>query len=564
MQHTKKGLFLRGANYTMKQDPAIVQILKTEEQLEHFSASQKGKKTDAQAMQKLLENLYQTVFENSAVAITITDEQERIISWNKYAEHLLDIRHEDVFLQPVHILYPPEEWEKIRSQNIRQKGMQHHLETKLLRRNNTPLDVDLSISVIKNTEGAVVGSIAIIKDISEEKKIKQALQNSEQRFKNLYEHAPIPYHTLSPEGILTNVNEKWCELFGYTKPEVLGKSIFEFIVENERQAAKDSFQKKRQSHQLYTSGHERRYKLKNGEERIFITHDFFTYAPDNTLLSVQTTLQDITDRKKAEEEINTAHRLLSFINQELERKVEERTAEVRNLLKQKDDFINQLGHDLKSPLTPILNLLPTVMKNPEDYQKNKERLEIIYRNALYIKNLVNDTLKLARLNSATVQLNNEPVAISSVITETLKELEPLILEKNIRVQNHITSPYVVTADVIQLKEVFTNLFSNSIKFMDHYGTLTISAEKKPHDAYISISITDTGIGLTSEQKKHLFQEFYKADPSRHDIGSSGLGLTICKNIIERHGGSISVESLGLGKGTTFTFTLPTQDTKRKQ
>ncbi|MEM4258398.1 MAG: PAS domain-containing sensor histidine kinase [Candidatus Thermoplasmatota archaeon] len=545
----------------MNQEPTIVQVLKTEEQLKYLSGTQKQACTTKEDAHTTLENLYQTVFENSAVAITITDAQERIISWNKYAEQLLNIQYNDVFLQPVHTLYPEEEWKKIRSQNIRQKGMQHHLETKILRKNKPPLDVDLSISVIKNKDDQITGSIAIIKDISEEKRMKQALQASEQRFKNLYEYAPVPYHTLTPEGIITDVNQKWCEVFGYTKEEVLGKSIFTFIIPEEQQAAQVSFQQKQQSKQLYTEGHERRFKTKNSDERIFVTRDFFIYAPDSTLISVQTTLEDITERKRTEAALNTAHQLLSSLNQELERKVEEQTREVRNLLKQKDDFINQLGHDLKSPLTPIVSLLPLVMSTP-NHPKNKERLEVIYRNALYMKNLVNDTLKLARLNSRSIQFTLSPTPLKLLVDDVIREYRMQLEEKRIEYQQIIDYDLVVMADALQLKEMFSNLISNAIKFTGSGGFLKIQAQAQDGDSFVLVSVTDTGIGLTDEQKKCLFQEFYKADSSRHDISSSGLGLSICKRIIERHGGKIWVESSGLGKGATFYCTIPAQKTKR--
>jgi PAS domain S-box-containing protein len=547
----------------MHEDPAIIQILKTEDQLNKLSVKTTDVKKETDNIQKTLESLYQTVFENSAVAITLTDEHERIISWNKYAEQLLEMNKEDLLNRPVKSLYPEDEWQKIRQQNVRQKGMQHHLETKIIRKNDRLLDVDISLSIVKNYGGKIIGSIGIIKDISEQKKIKLELEESEKRFKQLYERAPIPYHTLSPDGILTDVNEKWCEVFGCLKQEVIGKSIFDFITEDEREFARRSFKNKQQSRQAYIGGHERRYSLKNGEQRVFVTHDFFSFNSEGKIISVQTTMEDMTDRKKAEEDLNTAHKLLSSINQELEQKVEERTVEVHKLLKQKDDFINQLGHDLKSPLTPILNLLPSVVNNPDD-PKNKERLDIISRNATYIKNLVTDTLKLARLNSSSVQLDIKSLSLSSMVTNILKDSQTLFEEKKITIRQIFDGNLVVLADEVQLKEVFNNLCSNSLKFMNQGGILTIQAHKNQNDGYITVSVTDTGVGLTDEQKSHIFNEFFKADASRHELGSSGLGLTICKRIIERHGGRIWVESPGLGKGATFFFTIPAQDTKRKQ
>ena len=98
------------------------------------------------------EEKYRIIFENSAVAITVTNEHERIIAWNNYAEALLGMSKDELVNIPIESLYPPEEWKRIRKENIRQKGMQHHFETKMLRRDNEPIDVDISLSVMRDPD----------------------------------------------------------------------------------------------------------------------------------------------------------------------------------------------------------------------------------------------------------------------------------------------------------------------------------------------------------------------------------------------------------------------------
>jgi PAS domain S-box-containing protein len=247
------------------------------------------------------EKKYRTIFDNSAVAITMTNEHENIISWNKYAETLLGMNKEELYLKPVRDLYPAAEWKKIRSQNIRQKGMQHHLETKIQKRNNEQIDVDISLSVLKNHEDRVIGSIGVMKDISERKHIEKNLEESEKKFKLLFEKAPIPYHTLDSNGFITDVNEKWCQVFGYAKEEVCGKSIFDFISGHEKSSAKESFAQKISQENSYTEGHEREYLTKTGEKKLFITHDFFLFDENRKVISVYTTMEDITENKKAEQ-----------------------------------------------------------------------------------------------------------------------------------------------------------------------------------------------------------------------------------------------------------------------
>ena len=268
------------------------------------------------------EKRYRTIFDNSAIAITLTDEDEKIISWNKYTETLLGMNKDDLYLRPVQDLYPVAEWQKIRSQDVRQKGMQHHLETKIIRKNNDPIDVDLSLSVLKNHEDKVVGSIGVIKDITDQKRMEKTLEESEKKFKLLYEKAPVPYHTLSPTGLITDVNEKWCQTLGYAKEEVLGKSIFDFISEGERTHAQESFAQKIFNGKSYTGGNEREYQTKIGEKRLFIIHDFFLFDNDSRVVSVYTTMEDITENKIAEqtlkEKINELERYkIITVNREL-------------------------------------------------------------------------------------------------------------------------------------------------------------------------------------------------------------------------------------------------------
>ena len=122
-------------------------------------------------------------------------------------------------------------------------------------------------------------------------------------------------------------------------------------------------------------------------------------------------------------------------------------------------------------------------------------------------------------------------------------------------ENKIDEKVIVSADSLRIKEVFSNLLINANKFMPEGGKIILDTEKSKDKDFVTIIMKDTGIGMTLEQLTNVFDEFYKADQSRHDLDSSGLGLTICKRIVEKHGGKIWVESLGKNKGTTFYFTL---------
>ncbi|TET13015.1 MAG: PAS domain S-box protein [Dehalococcoidia bacterium] len=142
--------------------------------------------TECNRMQEqlqLAEENYTTFFDNSSVAITITDENERIVNWNKFAEVLLGMDEDDLYMKPVSSLYPEAEWRTLRSQNIRQKGIQHHLETRMVRKNQEIIDVDLSLSVLKGPDGKVTGSIGIIVDITERNRAQKEKQRIEEQLR---------------------------------------------------------------------------------------------------------------------------------------------------------------------------------------------------------------------------------------------------------------------------------------------------------------------------------------------------------------------------------------------
>ena len=305
--------------------------------------------------------------------------------------------------------------------------------------------------------------------------------------------------------------------------------------------------------QIEQSLHEKLEKLqKNEHATLNIMEDL-----QNTISALTLAETQIRDKNKELQKINTeltsARAELTMLNRDLERKVKARTADVEKLLRQKDEFVSQLGHDLKTPLTPLNILLPIVKEQEKD-PKLKELLEVISNNIQYMKNLVIKTLELAQLNSDNYNFGFEDMNLSQQVQSILEMGSAFFIGKNVSIKNNIPQDISVHADLLQLKELFDNLISNAIKYSQPGGVkITLDAQKK--DEFIIVSINDTGIGLESNQIEHVFDEFYKVDYSRHDLQSTGLGLSICKRIVEKHGGKIWVESLGKGKGTTFFFTL---------
>ncbi len=172
------------------------------------------------------EHRYRTIFDNSAVAIMMVDKSERLVSWNRFTECLLGMTEVQLLGRPVQSLYPESEWQRIRSMSVRRKGMQHHLETQMYREGGDLIDVDISLSVLRDADGRITGSIGVVRDITERKQVEQALRRSEERFRQVVENANEWIWEVDANGLYTYASPIVERILGYKPDEILGKKHF--------------------------------------------------------------------------------------------------------------------------------------------------------------------------------------------------------------------------------------------------------------------------------------------------------------------------------------------------
>lgn len=390
------------------------------------------------------------------------------------------------------------------------------------------------------------GLICVVRDITKQKEIEKNLRASEFRYRTVFEGTGTAMGIFGADSVITLVNAEFYKLTGYTKAEVEHTMHWYDFITDEYKTKMFEYHKKR-TEKTGNPPTEYNCDIIDKTGCIKTVHVKIGLFPGESYRIVS--LTDITDQKKAQKK-------LEEINTNLEKIIEGRTKDIQMLLKQKDEFIHQLGHDLKNPLGPLISLIP-LLKRHETDQKYQQMLDVIERNTRYMKDLVSKTLELAQLNSPNTKLTLESISIKEQMDQLLKNNAFLFDKKHMIVKNNISNDVEVNADRLRLDEVFTNLLNNAVKYSNDNGIITINAEET--DKEIQLSIQDTGIGMKDDEIRRLFVEFYKADPSRHDFDSSGLGLVIVKRIIEKHGGRIWAESPGPGKGSTFYFTLPKTD-----
>jgi signal transduction histidine kinase len=280
---------------------------------------------------------------------------------------------------------------------------------------------------------------------------------------------------------------------------------------------------------------------------------------DNQFINISQELTMKDEKiKQLEQNINEIEKKLNELNKSLEQRVIDRTVEVNKLLREKARFIDNLSHDLATPLTPIISLLPVVKENLSD-ENSLQIIDTCIRNAEYIKRVVHNARELAEISASDLFLKKEN--LFEILDELLKKYNVVFTSNNIKVENLISQEIFIKTEKNRLIQVFDHITSNAVNSMYDGGTITFESKAvtKESGTYFQISIKDTGTGLSREQTDHLFDEFYKTDESRHKLDSTGLGLSICKNIIEKHGGKIWADSHGEGTGTTIYFTIPTPE-----
>lgn len=223
---------------------------------------------------------------------------------------------------------------------------------------------------------------------------------------------------------------------------------------------------------------------------------------------------------------------------------------------QQSDFISDLVHELRTPMTSIIGYSKLMLDHEFDPATKRRFLETIYREATRLSGLINDFLDLVRLESGRAKVNKKPTQLRQLLEECIAIMRPQADSRKIKLKL-IAPPLLplILADEDRLRRVVLNLLSNAIKFNRDEGLVEVKVETAEKE--VRVSVSDTGIGILPEELPHIFEKFYRGR-SEEEIPGSGLGLSIARQIVEAHGGRIWVESTP-GQGSTFTFTIPMEE-----
>ena len=391
---------------------------------------------------------------------------------------------------------------------------------------------------VKNSDSKVVNDDeSLVRDPTQSR-----LRISELRYRRLFEAARDGILILDAVTLkITDVNPFMTELLGYSHNEFLGKELWEIGLFGDKEASQEAFKA------LQSTGYLRYEDLPlqatNGKLRDveFVSNVY----EEDTHQVIQCNIRDITDRKRAESE-----RSLLLARAQSARA----EADLANGLK--DAFLATLSHELRTPLTSILGWSHLLTDGKLDTQQTARAIETIARNARAQGRLIDELLDVSRIMTGKLRLDLRAVKLAPLIQAVIEDERPAAEAKSITLRAVLNSdigPFLGDAD--RLQQIVRNLLTNAIKFTPDRGDVQVLLKKI--DSHIVITVKDTGQGIANELLPYVFERFRQADPSNtRSNGGLGLGLSIVRQLVELHRGTVTAESSGENAGTTFTVTLP--------
>jgi PAS domain S-box-containing protein len=366
----------------------------------------------------------------------------------------------------------------------------------------------------------------------------------------LFERAPVGYFSILANGSIPRVNQTLLDWTGYSREVFLGSRFTSLLTVPGRIYYETSV-----APALQMRGTVREVAfdlLCPGRDTLPVLINFAQATPIPGRQAVtRASVFDATERRKYERELLAARRTAEQAVQieQVAREAAERASRV------KDDFLAMISHELRTPLAAILGWTTLLRRIQRNDPKLEQGLDVIERNAKVQTQLVDDLLDIGRVVSGKLRLNVQRVELVTTIDAALETSRFAAEVKSIRVQSVLDPSILVSGDPGRLQQIFWNLLSNAVKFTPKGGTIAIVMKRV--NSHVEISVIDSGQGMTQEFLCKAFDRFRQADSSVTRASSGlGLGLSIVKQLVEMHGGSIEAYSAGTGLGSTFTVHLP--------
>lgn len=473
-------------------------------------------------------------------AVFTLDPEGRIASWNTGAQRIHGYEAKDVIGQPIAIVYVEEEVAAGKPQgDLEQAAKSGRSEQEGWRRrqDGSRFWAKVITTALRDEDGRLEGFSKMTQDMTERRTAEQALRDSAAQLQGVINTAVDGIMAIDERGIIQWLNPAALAIFGYTAEELMGQNVKILMPEPYHS-----------EHDTYLANYIRTGQRKIigiGREVVGRRKDGSTFPVDLAVSEVNLghrrlftgIVRDITQRKEAERALLAA----------------KEAAETAS--RAKDHFLAVVSHELRTPLTPIL-ATATLLQGREDLPADvKEDLGTIRRNVEHEARLVDDLLSLTRLSRGKIELHQEVVDAHASLRNVLSQFQGEIDAKGIELMMGLRAKeYNIWADPGRIQQVFSNVLENAIKFTPEGGRISLKSTNT--DGKLRVEISDTGVGIEPDVLPKIFDAFEQGERTvTRKYGGLGLGLAISRGLMELHGGTLSAQSEGMGKGATFVVEL---------
>ena len=466
-------------------------------------------------------------------AIFILDPEGRICSWNTGAELIKGYTADEILGKHFSIFYPREaierEWP---DRELRAAAADGRFEDEgwRLRKDGSRFWANVVITALRQEDGSLIGFSKVTRDLSIRRAQEEKLRQGEERFRLLIEGLEeYALYTLDNEGRVSSWNNGAQRIYGYAPSEVLGRHFSWLSLPEDIKTGKPW----QELSTARNAGHavEEGWRVRKSGER-FWARVMITALKDSegAPCGFAKMTQDLTERRQLEEAEDTARRM--------------------------NEFIAMLAHELRNPLAPIVNAVETIERMPAGNSAHSMLLGVIGRQSRHLARIVDDLIDVNRIARGTLAIERLPVDLADVLRRSVETVRPALDASGHELEIALPSePLNVMGDMHRLLQVLANVLGNACRYTAPGGRITVTARKTADE--IVVSIRDTGRGIARQDFERIFRLFDQG--SRFTPASSsglGIGLSLARRIVELHGGTIRVESEGIGKGSTFHVHLP--------
>lgn len=378
---------------------------------------------------------------------------------------------------------------------------------------------------------------------SDLEKSRQRLLDSEKGFRSLADSAPVLIWVTDATKARTWLNRPWLEFTGKTMEQELGVGWRDGVHPADLERYQEVYSASFDTRQPFEMDY--RLRRHDGVYRWVLDRGIPFTAADGTFLGYMGGVIDFNERKSAEENSEAMLRIEQAARVEAERAA-----------LMKDEFLATVSHEMRTPLTAMLGWVQMLRSGSLSGDAIPHALETIERNARAQAKLINDLLDMSRILSGRLRLDVQRVNVTDVVEAAIATAEPAAAAKKIKIIREFEAePESISGDASRLQQVIWNLLNNAIKFTPSGGEVTVSMKRL--ESLLEVTVSDNGEGINPDFLPHVFERFRQQDSStdrRHQ--GLGLGLSIVKQLIELHGGSVQVHSEGPGRGAAFTVSMP--------